>query len=185
MSDLHINLPIFEGPLDLLLYLIRRDELDIWDIPISHITDEYLRYIETLQELNLDLAGDFLVMAATLTQIKSRMLLPTLLSDEGEEEIDPRQALVERLLVYERFRKAAESLEEGTILGRDIFNRAQEAADLEGPLEGLLWQTSSCGTWWRRSRGPSIGPGFGDTSTMWTLSASRWSIASTGYTTCC
>lgn len=129
MSEVRINLPIFEGPLDLLLYLIRRDELDIWDIPIARITDEYLRYLDTLQELDLDVAGDFVVMAASLTQIKSRMLLPTLLQSEDGEEEDPRQRLVEKLLEYERYRQAAQQLAGATLLGRDVFNRQQSAVD--------------------------------------------------------
>lgn len=129
MSEVRINLPIFEGPLDLLLYLIRRDELDIWDIPIHKITEEYLGYVETLQTLDLDLAGDFVVMAATLTEIKSRMLLPTLLQPEGEEAGDPRQALVERLLEYERYRQAAERIAGLNLLGRDTFERVQSAVE--------------------------------------------------------
>ena len=143
MSEVRIRLPIFEGPLDLLLYLIRRDELDIWDIPIARITDEYLQYISTLSELDLDVAGDFLVMAAMLTQIKSRMLLPALLQDGEEEEEDPRHRLVERLLEYERYRQAAQSLASQPILGRDAFERglpSLDSGDYERPLpEVELW----------------------------------------------
>lgn len=115
----------FEGPLELLLHLIRKHKYDIYDIPIASILREYLQVIEALQELNIDLAGDFLVMAATLAQIKSRMLLPR--HDEGmegaEDGQDPRAELVRRLLEYERFREAASSLEGLPVIGRDVFLR--------------------------------------------------------------
>jgi segregation and condensation protein A len=101
-----IRLMQFEGPLDLLLHLIRRDKINIYDIPISHITREYLAYIEIMQELDLEVAGEFFVMAATLMRIKSQMLLPR---HEGieEEEADPREALVQNLLEYRKFKEAA------------------------------------------------------------------------------
>jgi len=106
-----IRLPVFEGPLDLLLHLIREHKLDIYDIPIAEVTDQYLRYLWLMESLDLDVAGEFFVMAATLLEIKSRMLLPAPVSDEeGEEGFDPRAELVERLLEYERFKNAAESL---------------------------------------------------------------------------
>jgi segregation and condensation protein A len=103
-----IQLPVFEGPLDLLLYLIRRDRIDIHDIPIAPITRQYMAYLELMRELNLDVAGDFMVMAATLIHIKSKMLVPVEPTEaEGEEAEDPRDALVQRLLEFERYKAAA------------------------------------------------------------------------------
>ncbi|MEY4069871.1 MAG: hypothetical protein RL721_485 [Candidatus Eisenbacteria bacterium] len=106
------KLPRFEGPLDLLLHLIKRDEVDIHDIPISHITKQYLDYIELMQLLDLDVAGEFLVMAATLMRIKAKMLLPLpATNDEGEEEGDPREELVQRLIEYRLYKEAAEGMQ--------------------------------------------------------------------------
>lgn len=103
-----IQLPVFEGPLDLLLYLIRRDRIDIHDIPIAPITRQYMEYLELMRELNLDVAGEFMVMAATLIHIKSKMLVPVDPTEaEGEEAEDPRDALVQRLLEFERYKAAA------------------------------------------------------------------------------
>jgi segregation and condensation protein A len=112
-----VQLAVFEGPLDLLLHLIRQNKLDIYDIPIAEVTDQYLGYLALMESLDLEVAGDFLVMAATLTEIKSRMLLPRPPAAPAEEEEgqDPREALVQRLLEYERFKSAADqfrSLEE-------------------------------------------------------------------------
>lgn len=104
-----VELTEFNGPLDLLLFLIQKNEIDIYDIPIARITDQYLQYLEVIQMLSLDTAGDFLVMAATLMRIKTRMLLPVPVEEEMEEE-DPRAELVRRLLEYKRFKEAAESL---------------------------------------------------------------------------
>src|SRR5271163_2980826 len=104
---LEIFLEAFEGPLDMLLYLIRRQNLDILDIPIAEITRQYMRYIELMQVLQLELAGEYLLMAATLAEIKSRMLLPRIQSADAEES-DPRAELVRRLQEYERFKRAAE-----------------------------------------------------------------------------
>jgi segregation and condensation protein A len=121
-----VKLDAFEGPLDLLLYLIRKSELNIYDIPISLITEQYLRYIELMQELNLDVAGEFLVMASTLIHIKSRMLLPrpeTSLDEDGIEE-DPRE--VRRLLEHQRFRAAAEQLREREMLRAAQYGRPDE-----------------------------------------------------------
>ncbi len=106
-----IKLPIFEGPLDLLLSLIKENKIDIYDIPIAFITHQYLQYLEMMKELNLEIAGEFLVMAATLINIKSRMLLPVE-EQEDEEEEDPRNELVQRLLEYQSFKEAAFSLRE-------------------------------------------------------------------------
>lgn len=110
-SGYTIKLPVFEGPLDLLLHLIREHKLDIYDIPISEVTDQYLHYISLMESLDLNIAGEFFVMAATLLEIKSKMLLPTPpCEDESEEGLDPRAELVEKLLEYERFKNAAELL---------------------------------------------------------------------------
>jgi segregation and condensation protein A len=106
-----VTLQIFEGPLDLLLYLVKQSHLEISTIPIASITDQYLKYLELMQALDLEIAGDFLVMAATLMQIKSRMLLPPeALPPEEREEPDPTQELIQRLLEYQRFKQAAEVL---------------------------------------------------------------------------
>jgi segregation and condensation protein A len=103
-----IQLPVFEGPLDLLLYLIRRDRIDIHDIPIAPITRQYMEYLDLMRELNLDVAGEFMVMAATLIHIKSKMLVPIAPTEaEGEDAEDPRDALVQRLLEFERYKAAA------------------------------------------------------------------------------
>ena len=103
-----IHLPVFDGPLDLLLYLIRRDKIDIHDIPIAPITRQYMEYLDLMQQLNLDVAGEFMVMAATLIHIKSKMLVPVDPTEaEGEEQEDPRDALVQRLLEFQRYKEAA------------------------------------------------------------------------------
>jgi segregation and condensation protein A len=108
-----IQLPVFEGPLDLLLYLIRRDRIDIHDIPIAPITRQYMEYLELMRELNLDVAGEFMVMAATLIHIKSKMLVPVDPTEAaGEEPEDPREALVQRLLEFQRYKEAAGMLYE-------------------------------------------------------------------------
>lgn len=118
-----IKLDIFEGPLDLLLYLIRKNEIDIYNIPMAVITDQYLQHLEVLKSLNLDLAGEYLVMASTLVHIKSRMLLPAE-ADPGEtEEEDPRADLVKQLLEYQAFKEAALNLDRRLLLGRDVFKR--------------------------------------------------------------
>ncbi|MGA8261927.1 MAG: ScpA family protein [Arenicellales bacterium] len=116
---LEVILEAFEGPLDLLLYLIRKQNLDILDIPVAQITEQYMVYVEMMRSANLDLAAEYLVMAAVLAEIKSRMLLPR--EEEEEDEEDPRAALVRRLQEYERFREAAFELDERPRLGRDVF----------------------------------------------------------------
>lgn len=116
-----VKLPAFEGPLDLLLHLIRQNEVDIVDIPIALIGRQYLHYIELMKELNIDVAGEYLVMAATLALIKSRMLLPPEEDEDDADEIDPRTELIARLLEYQRFKEAAEALSRRRLLGRDIF----------------------------------------------------------------
>src|SRR6201988_2979632 len=108
---LEVFLEAFEGPLDLLLYLIRRQNLDVLDIPLAEITRQYMQYIELMQDLQLELAGEYLVMAAKLAEIKSRMLLPRAHADGDLGEDDPRAELVRRLQEYERFKEAAENLD--------------------------------------------------------------------------
>ncbi len=131
MADLYrVRLDVFEGPLDLLLHLIKKNDVEITDIPIAMITEQYLGYLAMLQELRLDVAGEFLVMAATLMLIKSRMLLPPS-EDSEEEEEDPRTDLVRQLLEYQRYREAALALAERPLLHRDIFVREPLAEDPE------------------------------------------------------
>src|SRR6185503_3462361 len=115
LEDYPVHLQNFEGPLDLLLHLIKKNEVDIYDIPIALVTQQYLDYLNLMQELNLDVAGEFLVMAATLIHIKSRMLLPRPDPTQEDPEEDPREALVRRLLEHQRFKAAAELLHEKEI----------------------------------------------------------------------
>lgn len=124
-----VQLDKFEGPLDLLLYLIKKDDIDICDIPISEITDQYMEYIEMMKLLDLDVVGDFLVMAATLLQIKSRMLLPP---DPlaVEEPVDPRAELVQRLQEYEQFKIIADELKSKESLRQDLFTRSVDEEKL-------------------------------------------------------
>ena len=125
-----VQLEIFEGPLDLLLHLIKKNEVSITDIPIATITEQYLATLEVMQTFNLDVAGEFLVMAATLIHIKSRMLLPMADDEDDEEEgADPRQELVRRLLEYQRFKDAADQLERRELLTRDVFVRSVAPAE--------------------------------------------------------
>ncbi|MBN1447164.1 MAG: segregation/condensation protein A [Bacteroidetes bacterium] len=119
-----ISIPDFEGPLDLLLFFIKRDELDIYNIPIAHITQEFLSYIRVMQMLDLELAGEFIVMAATLMQIKARMLLPRVEVEEGEEENDPRAELTQRLLEYKRFKESAAELQQLELDQRERYFRS-------------------------------------------------------------
>lgn len=125
---LQVFLEAFEGPLDLLLYLIRRQNIDILDIPIAEITKQYVQYIELMHELQLELAGEYLLMAAMLAEIKSRMLLPRPEKEE-EEEDDPRAELVRRLQEYERFKKAAEDISELPRLERDVHVASADAPE--------------------------------------------------------
>jgi segregation and condensation protein A len=125
---LQVFLEAFEGPLDLLLYLIRRQNLDILDIPIAEITRQYTQYIDLMAGMQLELAGEYLLMAATLAEIKSRMLLPRP-ADTGEEEADPRAELVRRLQEYERFKVAAQDLEELPRVDRDTFPASADLAE--------------------------------------------------------
>ncbi len=126
---LEIFLEAFEGPLDMLLYLIRRQNLDILDIPIAEITRQYMRYIELMQVLQLELAGEYLLMAATLAEVKSRMLLPRMHGDEAVEDADPRAELVRRLQEYERFKRAAEGIDRLPRVERDTWVAAAEIGE--------------------------------------------------------
>ena len=116
---LEVFLETFSGPLDLLLYLIRKQNLDILDIPVAEVTRQYMRYVELMQAINIELAAEYLVMAAMLAEIKSRMLLPRPAGDDGEEA-DPRAELIRRLQEYERYRTAAESLDRLPRVGREV-----------------------------------------------------------------
>ena len=121
-----VKLDIFEGPLDLLLYLIRKNEVDIYDIPIATITEQYLEYLDMLTVLNLDIAGEFLVMASTLTKIKSKMLLPPVEDGrEEEDEVDLRAELMKHLLEYQQYKEVASRLKNRELLEKDIFTRVQ------------------------------------------------------------
>ncbi|HEX5055574.1 MAG TPA: ScpA family protein [Gammaproteobacteria bacterium] len=126
---LEVILEAFEGPLDLLLYLIKRQNLDILDIPIAHITRQYMDYIDMMQTLKLELAAEYLVMAAMLAEIKSRMLLPR--PQEGSEEDDPRAELIRRLQEYERFKQAAEAIDELPRMERNLFQANAEPPMIE------------------------------------------------------
>lgn len=132
---LEVFLEAFEGPLDLLLYLIKRQNLDILDIPILEITKQYMEYVDLMSSMQLELAGEYLVMAALLAEIKSRMLLPRPVEEDSDEN-DPRAELVRRLQEYERFKEAAEDLDELPRMGRDNFTVVVDAPDkhLERPL---------------------------------------------------
>ncbi len=119
--DYEVKLEIFEGPLDLLLHLINKNEVDIFDIPIATITDQYLEYLEMMKAFNINVAGDFLLMASTLVHIKSKMLLPE--SHEENDEEDPRSEITRPLLEYMQFKQIAEAFSEREILDRDVFAR--------------------------------------------------------------
>lgn len=135
-----IKLDVFEGPLDLLLHLIRESQVDIYDIPISTITEQYLEYLDLMQDLNLEIAGEYLLMAATLTYIKSKMLLPKQESDEEETDEfdgeDPRDMLVQKLIEYKKFKEAALKLREKELDQSQVFTRTPSEADI--PEEGDL-----------------------------------------------
>ena len=138
MADYRVNLEIFAGPLDLLLYLVRKEEVDIYDISIARITDQYIRYIEMLKSLDIDLAGDFLVMAATLMQIKSAMLLPQAEPElMGEDDLsDPRAELIRQLLEYKKFKDAANLLSAAADEHKQRFARPNSIVDkLSGESE--------------------------------------------------
>ncbi len=154
-----VKLGVFEGPLDLLLHLIRINEVEITDIPISEIADQFLEYIGLMQDLNLYLVGEYLVMSATLAWIKSGMLLPPTTGEGDDEGIDPRAELAARLLEYERFKDVAQELGDRRLLGRDVFEA--HGLELEAPPEaereievGLFQLVEAFGKALRRA-GPS------------------------------
>lgn len=132
--EVAVKLEIFEGPLDLLLHLIRKNEVDIYDIPVALITKQYLEYLDLMHDLSISVAGEFLVMASTLTHIKSRMLLPSYDASQDEESEDPRTDLVERLKEHMRIKAAAGQLEERPWLGRDVFSRGLGRDEVERAL---------------------------------------------------
>ncbi|MDG1242305.1 MAG: segregation/condensation protein A [Opitutae bacterium] len=151
-NDFAIRLPAFEGPLDLLLYLIRRNEVDIYDIPIEHVTSQYIEILDSMENLDLEIAGEFFVMAATLMYIKSRMLLPQ--KDQGsnqdieDDDIDPRWELVQQLLEYKKFKEASSEIEALILNSNDLIARIgpKEALQaVERPLKPVervdLWNT--------------------------------------------
>jgi segregation and condensation protein A len=135
LQDYEIKLEIFEGPMDLLLHLIRKNKVDIYDIPIALIMGQYLKYLDMMRSLNIDVAGDFLEMAATLAYIKSRMLVPRVGSEEEDEEEDPRLELVRPLLEYVKIKEAAQSLAGSLQLDRDVYVRNIPPEELWG-MEG-------------------------------------------------
>jgi len=151
-NDFAIRLPAFEGPLDLLLYLIRRNEVDIYDIPIEHVTAQYIEILDSMEHLDLEVAGEFFVMAATLMYIKSRMLLPQ--KDQGsnqdveDDDIDPRWELVQQLLEYKKFKEASAEIEELILNSNDLIARIGPKEALQAvqrplkPVERVdLWNT--------------------------------------------
>jgi segregation and condensation protein A len=135
LADYRVNLDIFAGPLDLLLYLVRKEEVDIYDIPIAKITDQYIQYIEMLKSLDIDLAGDFLVMAATLMQIKSAMLLPKAEPEQmqGDDLTDPRTELIRQLLEYKKFKDAANLLNDAADKHKERFPRPDSIIEALNP----------------------------------------------------
>ncbi|MGA2774538.1 MAG: segregation/condensation protein A [Candidatus Omnitrophota bacterium] len=126
-----IKLQMFEGPLDLLLYLVKKDHLNIYDIPIAKVTEQYLDYINLMQLMDLNIAGEFMVMAATLMQIKSKMLLPAEPVEQAEVQEDPRAELVKRLLEYEKFKEIAENLRKREEGQREVFKRPNTETEKE------------------------------------------------------
>ncbi|HET6646049.1 MAG TPA: segregation/condensation protein A [Pyrinomonadaceae bacterium] len=132
-DDLKIVMGEFEGPLDLLLHLIRQEQVSIYDIPVARITDEYLRYLHLMQDLDMAVAGDFLVMAATLIELKTKMLLPRDPFATAEEEEDPRKELVDQLLEYQKYKAAAQMLWSRATVERAVFKRAELETDKNNP----------------------------------------------------
>lgn len=134
-EDYRVRIPVFEGPLDLLLHLIRKEQINIYDIPVARICQSYLEHLELLREPDVDLAAEFMVMAATLTHLKSLMLLPNENADDGE---DPRLPLVQQLLEYERFKKAADQIDAVPWLYREVYPRHLNAIQSAMPVESLM-----------------------------------------------
>lgn len=162
--ELLINLQAFEGPLDLLLELIRKHEVDIFDIPISLITEEYLTFIDAVGDLDLEIGGEWLEMAAWLILIKSRMLLPKEEKPDDDDGPDPREELVERLIEYQKYKLAASALDDRPLLDRDVFTHPQRGHEFEGmlgpaplknasiadlmrALEGVIKRSKTDGSW--------------------------------------
>jgi len=139
VEDYKVKLEVFEGPLDLLLYLIKRDEVDIYDISIERITKQYLSYLDAFQVLNIELAGEFIVMAANLLYIKSRTLLPVeqQMAEEDAEEDDPRWELIRQLIEYKKFKEAASLMRDQEAMQENLFARVPVTPDL-APSENLL-----------------------------------------------
>ena len=131
-DDYKVSLEVFEGPLDLLLYLIKKDEVDIYDIPIGRVTDQYMEYLQLMKVLDLNIAGDFIVMSATLMLLKSRLLLPVdeRKDQEEEDEEDPRWDLVRQLVEYKKFKDAADHLEDLEVYQENVFGRESEYVEL-------------------------------------------------------
>jgi len=170
MMDYKVKLEMFEGPLDLLLHLIHKNEVDIFDIPISSIADQYLDYLELMKSLEMSIAGDFLVMASTLIHIKSRMLLPG--PNDGDEEEDPRLEITRPLLEYMQLKEMAKELSERKILGRDVFPRGEatsfdEYPDMAPRPEVTLFRLMDA---FRRVVALGEGPG------SLTVSLEKWSV---------
>ena len=143
-NDYRVNLEVFEGPLDLLIYLIKKNDLDVYDIPIAFILEEYVKYLDGLKkEMDIDMAGEFLLMAAELTHVKSKLLLPGTDEPVDEDEgVDPRADLVRRLLEYQRYKEAAEQLANRSMVGRDVFVRRDPESDVQlddAPLDGNVY----------------------------------------------
>jgi segregation and condensation protein A len=142
-DSIRFKLPVFEGPLDLLLHLIRTNKIDIYDIPILQITRQYLEYLELMKDLNLEIAGDFLVMAATLIHIKSRTLLPPAEEEMDEAVEDPRAELVQRLLEYQKFREVSGQLRKREELWKSVFHRRlSEMDEIDIDTEPVLFDVS-------------------------------------------
>ena len=137
MEPYRVKLQVFEGPLDLLLHLVKKNKVDIYDIPVAVIAEQYLEYIKMMRAIDINLAGEYLVMAATLMYIKSRMLLPR--PPEEEEEEDPRAELVRRLIEYQRFKVVAEELLQRELLQRDVFIRPPGEEEEEGEIEAVSY----------------------------------------------
>jgi chromatin segregation and condensation protein Rec8/ScpA/Scc1 (kleisin family) len=162
MQDYRVELDVYHGPLDLLLYLIKRDEIDINDIPIAPITEQYLAYLQTIKRLDINLAGEFLVMAATLMEIKSAMMMPREAGEEGEETdltaaedpTDPRYELIQQLLAYKRFKDARANW---TNAAKNLppASPAPRANCLPTMTSRSNWTSTTCrcGTWSKRSGG--------------------------------
>lgn len=141
-GNLHFKLPVFEGPLDLLLHLIKENKIDIYDIPIAVITQRYLKYIELMKGLNLEIAGEFIVMAATLIHIKSRMLLPPDETQTEEQMEDPRTELARRLLEYQAFKDTSTEFRTREDMWRNVFHKTPLAEEDISEREPLLFEAS-------------------------------------------